>query len=151
MSQYIYITSPARLPVGSFGSNPVSPEQPNVFRNEFDFVHLYFETNYDSEIKQRFTYSPHFSYKHQVAAYSNQIPLTNQLRGTPEEEKCLTILYSYIEEAVQNSNIIEYFTSLNGEEDLAISKKRSINWLDIKNPYDLVLEDREFLEITLWG
>lgn len=150
MTQYIYIASPMRLPIGSFGSNPVSPEQPNVFKSEYDFLHLYFENNYDSEEKQRFTYSSHFSYKHQVAAYSNQIPLNNQLRGKPEEKKSLTILYNYIEEAIQNSNIIEYFTSLNGEENLALSKKRSINWHDIKSPYDLVLEDREFLEITLW-
>ena len=34
MTQYIYIASPMRLPKGSFGSNPVSPEQPNVFKNE---------------------------------------------------------------------------------------------------------------------
>lgn len=150
MTQYSYIASPMRLPNGSFGSNPVSPEQPNVFRSKLDYTHLYFENNYDSEKKQRFTYSAHFSYKHQVAADSNQIPLYNQLRGTPEEEKCLTILYTYIEEAIQSSNNIEYFTSWNGEEDLALSNKRSINWLDIKSPYDLVLKDRELLEITLW-
>lgn len=28
-------------------------------------------------------------------------------------------------------------------------KKRQIRWLDIKEPYDLVLEDLEFWEITL--
>jgi hypothetical protein len=151
MTQYIYISSPMRLPTGSFGANPISPKQPNVFRSELDFVHLYFENNYDSETKQRFNYSPHFSYKHQVASYANKIPLNNQLCGTSEEEKCLAILYSYIEKAIQNGNVIEYFTSLNGEEDLALSRKRSINWLDIKDPYDLVLEDREFLEMTLWN
>lgn len=151
MTQYIYLASPMRLMEGEFGSNPLSPEQPNVFRTMFDFTHLYFEKNYNSEAKRRFTYSPHFSYKHQVGAYSNQIPLNNQICGTREEEKCLTILYNYIEEAIQNSNIIEYFTSLNGEEHLALSKKRSLSWSDIKNPYDLVLEDREFLKITLWN
>ncbi|RLL41141.1 hypothetical protein D8M04_18040 [Oceanobacillus piezotolerans] len=151
MTQYIYIASPMRLPEGSFGFNPISPEQPNVFRNELDFIHLYFENNYDRELKQRFNYSQHFSYKHQVGAYSNQIPLKNVLRKTQEEEKCLTLLYNYIEEAIQNSNIVEYFTSVNGQEDLPLSRKRSINWLDIKNPYDLVLEDRELLEITFWN
>ncbi|AVQ97752.1 hypothetical protein OBCHQ24_01335 [Oceanobacillus iheyensis] len=151
MTQYIYIASPTRLSEGSFGASPISPEKPNIFKNEFDFVHLYFENNYDSEKKQRFTYSPHFSYKHQVAAYSKQIPLKNDLSGRPEEEKCLSILYNYMEEAIQYSNIIEYFTSLNGEEDARLSKKRSINWLDIKSPYDLVLDDREFMEIILWN
>lgn len=49
------------------------------------------ENNYDSTIKRRFSYSSHFSYKHQAAAYANQIPLNNQIKGPAEEEKCLTI------------------------------------------------------------
>ncbi|WP_062049609.1 hypothetical protein [Bacillus sp. JCM 19034] len=149
MTQYVYIASPMRLPEGTFGENPVSSDQPHVFRNELDFTHLYFESNYDSQLKRRFSYSPHFSYKQQVATSSNHIPLHNQLRGTAEEEKCLTILYNYLEKAIQNSGFIEYFTCLNGKEDLVLSKKRSVHWTDIK-PYDLVIEDREFLEITYW-
>ncbi|ADU32478.1 hypothetical protein [Evansella cellulosilytica] len=151
MTQYIYISSPMRLPGGSFGENPVSSEQPNVFNSELDFTHLYFENNYDSNLKRRFSYSPHFSFKHQVAAFSNHIPLTNQIKGTAEQEKCLTILYSYLEEAIQNSGVVEYFTSLNGEEDNPLSKKRNIHWMDLKKPHDLVLEDREFWQITLWN
>ncbi|WP_040979339.1 hypothetical protein [Oceanobacillus jeddahense] len=149
MTQYIYLASPMKLPKGSFGSNPVSSYQPNIFRTELDFTHLYFENNYDSEIKCRFSYSSHFSYKYQVAACANQIPLKNQIRGTTEKEKCLTILYAYIDEVMQNSQAVEYFTSLNGEENLALFRKRSIHWPDIKSPYDLVLEDREFWEIFL--
>ena len=149
MTQYIYIASPMRLPEGPFGSIPLSPEQPNVFKNELDFTHLYFENNYDSKSKRRFSYSTHFSFKHQVAAYSNFIPLKYDLKGNAVEEKCLTILYSYLEEALQASGVVEYFTSLNGKEALAISKKRNIRWMDIKTPYDLVLDDREFWEITL--
>lgn len=149
MTQYIYIASPMRLPTGSFGLNPVSLEQPNVFKTELDFTHLYFENNYNSEKQARFTYSPHFSFKHQVTASNNFLPLKYQLIGNAQEEKCLTLLYSYLEEAVQAAGIIEYFTSLNGKEDLPISHKRSIRWSDIKTNYDLVLEDREFWEITL--
>jgi hypothetical protein len=149
MTQYIYIASPMRLPKGSLGSTPLSPEQPNVFKNEFDFTDLYFENNYDSKLKRRFSYSPHFSFIHQVATYSNHIPLKFELKGTVVEEKCLTILYSYLEEALQSSGVVEYFTCLSGKEELAISKKRNIRWVDIKKPYNLVLEDREFWEITL--
>lgn len=148
MTQHIYIASPMRLPKGSFGSNSVSPEQPNVFRSELDYIHLYFENNYDSKCKRRFSYSPHFSFNHQVAVYHNHIPLNLQLKGTAEEKKCLTILYSYLEEAIQASGIVEYFTCVSGREDLALSKKRKIQWLDIKEPYDLILDDREFWEIT---
>ena len=148
MTQYIYIASPMRLLEGSFGSNPLSPEQPNVFKNEFDFTDLYFENNYDRKWKRRFSYSPHFSFDHQVAVYSNHIPLKFGLKGTAAEEKCLTILYSYLEEALEASSVVEYFTCLSGKEESAISKKRNIRWMDIKNPYDLVLEDREFWEIT---
>lgn len=148
MTQYIYIASPMRLPKGSFGSNPLSSEQPNVFKNELDFAHLYFGNNYDSKLKRKFSYSPHFSFTHQVAAYASHIPLKLELKGTAEEDKCLTILYSYLEESLQASGVVEYFTCLSGKEDLAISKKRQICWLDIKKPYDLVLEDREFWEIT---
>lgn len=56
-----------------------------------------------------------------------------------------------MDEAIQNSQVVEYFTSWNGEEDLALFKKRSIHCLDIKNPYDLVIEDRELWEILLWN
>ncbi|GAE29326.1 hypothetical protein [Halalkalibacter hemicellulosilyticus] len=151
MTQYIYLASPLRLPKGSFGLNPISSEAPNVFGNEVDFTHLFFEDNYDSNSKRRFPYSSHFSYKHQVAAYANHIPLTSQLKGNAEEEKCLTILYDYMGEAIQKSGVIQYFTSLNGEENLALSNKRNIHWLDLKKPYDLVLEDRELWEVTLWN
>jgi len=32
---------------------------------------------------------------------------------------------------------------------LTISQRRNIRWKEVKTPYDLVLEDREFWEITL--
>ena len=137
-----------KLTQGSFGSNPVSSEQPNVFKSELDFTHLYFENNYDSSQKRKFSYSPHFSFVHQVAVYSNHIPFKYELKATAEEEKCLKILYAYLEEALQNGGILEYFTALSGKEDLKILKRRNVRWKEIKTPYDLVLEDREFWEIT---
>ena len=149
MTQYIYIASPMRLPQGSFGSNPVSSKKNNVFKNSLDFTHLYFENNYDSELKQKISFSPYFSFSHQVAVYVNYIPFKYHLKGTAEEEKCLKILYSYLEKALQTSGVIEYFTSLSGKEDLTISQRRNIRWKEVKTPYDLVLEDREFWEITL--
>ncbi|MGE7879128.1 hypothetical protein [Peribacillus muralis] len=149
MTQYMYIASPMRLPNGSFGSKSLSLEQPNVFLNELDFMHLYFDNNYDSKLKRKFSYSPHFSFDYQVAAYSNHIPLELGFTGTAEEGKCLTILYHYLNEALNASGVIEYFTCLSGKEDSSISKKRSIRWLDIKDPYDLVLEDLELWVITL--
>lgn len=148
MTQYIYLASPMRLPKGSFGSNPLSPDQPNVFKNELEFTDLYFENNYDSKLKQKFSYSPHFSFNHQVATYSSHIPLGPEFKGTAEEVKCLTILYSYLDEALNASGVVEYFTCLSGKEDSALSKRRNIRWMDIKDPYDLVIEDREFWEIT---
>ncbi len=84
-----------------------------------------------------------------MAVYVNYITFNYRLKGTPEEEKCLKILYFYLEEALQSSGIVEYFTSLSGKEDLEISKRRNIRWMEVKTPYDLVLEDREFWEITL--
>lgn len=148
MTQYIYIASPMKLPRGSFGSNLVSSEQPNIFKSELDFAHLYFENNYDGKLKRKASYSPHFSFIYQVAAYSSHIPLKFELKGTVEEEKCLKILYFYLEEALKSTGIVEYFTSLSGKEDLDISKRRNIRWKEVKTPYDLVLEDREFWEIT---
>ncbi|TDK58173.1 hypothetical protein E2K98_24985 [Bacillus salipaludis] len=81
MTQYIYIASPLRLPKGSFGSTPISPEQPNIFKDEYDFAELYFENNYDSETKRKFSYSPHFSFKYQVAVMSYHIPLKHWEKG----------------------------------------------------------------------
>lgn len=45
------MASPMKLPEGSFGLKPVSPEQPNVFKDELDFTHLHFEDNYDRASK----------------------------------------------------------------------------------------------------
>lgn len=149
MTQYIYLASPLNLPEGSFGLNPVSPEQPNVFETELDFAHLSFENNYDSETKVRFNYSPHFSFNYQVACSYNFLFLKDCLKGNATDEKCLGQLYLYIGNALQASGIVEYYTSWNGEEALPITNKRSIQWVNIKTPYDLVLTDREFWEITL--
>ncbi|MFD9625352.1 hypothetical protein [Peribacillus muralis] len=149
MTQYIYIASPMRLPNGSFGSNPLSSEQPNVFINELDFTDLYFDNNYYSKLKRKISYSSHFSFDYQVAAYSNHIPLGLVYKGTAEEVKCVTILYSYLNEALNASGVLEYFTCLSGKEDSAVSNKRNIRWMDIKDPYEIVLEDLEFWVITL--
>ena len=150
MTQYFYLAAPRKLPTGSFGSNPVSAKQPHVFRTELDFTHLFFENNIDEQSKKRFSFSPHFSLEHQVAFSHNFLPLKNELKGNSIEEKCLNILYSYIEEALQMSGVVEYFSSLNGKEDLPVSCKKSIHWSDLKTPYDLVLADREFWEISYW-
>lgn len=155
MTQYIYIASPLRLPTGSFGANPVSHEQPNVFKGELEYTHLYFENNYDSNTKIRFPYSPHFSFKHQVSTAHNAIPLKHEWKGAKHwggneiERKCLALLYTYLEKAVQTAYTIELFTSINGEEHLPISIKRSVRWSDIKTHENLILDDREFREITL--
>ncbi|MGE7764950.1 hypothetical protein [Peribacillus sp. NPDC096540] len=149
MTQYIYIASPMKLPEGSFGLKPVSPEQPNVFKDELDFTHLHFEDNYDRASKTRFSYSSHFSFNHQVAINHNLLPLKYVSKSNAIQEKCLDILYSYIEEELHASGVIEYFTSLNGHEDLPIGVNRSVSWTDIKTPYDLVIADREFWYFTL--
>ena len=90
MTQYFYLAAPRKLPTGSFGSNPVSAQQPHVFRTELDFTHLFFENNVDEQSKKRFSFSPHFSLKHQVAFSHNFFPLKNELKGNSIEEKCLT-------------------------------------------------------------
>ncbi|ALC91773.1 hypothetical protein AM500_19785 [Bacillus sp. FJAT-18017] len=149
MTQYIYLASPVKLPQGSYGQNPVYPGNPIIFRTELDFIHLAFENNYDPRLKQKFSYSQYFSYDYQVAAYANHIPFKYRLKGTPGEEKCLRILYDYMEKAIQTSGTLEYFTSLNGWENKPLEKRRSVRWTDLKDPYDLVLEDREFWEITV--
>ncbi|MFP7287372.1 hypothetical protein SFC23_17895 [Shouchella clausii] len=150
MTQYIYIASPMKLPQGCYGQKPISKDKPHIFKDELDFTHLFFERNYDNERKKRFAYSQHFSFKHQVAAYDNAIPLKGELTNKPIEEKLLTILYDYLEAAIHTSRIIEYFTSVNGEEDKPISRMKTVDWTDIEKPYDLVLADREFWQIILW-
>lgn len=148
MTQYVYIASPNKLSQGSFGLRPVSFAQPNIFDRELDFVHLYFENNYDEKLKQRFSYSPHFSFNYQVATYSNHMPLTLDIQGTAEERKVLDILYAYLEKAVQSSGVVEYFTSLEGKQDADVSSQREVRWNEIQTSYDLLLNDREFWVIT---
>jgi len=149
MTQYVFIASPTKLPQGDYGSNPLSKEQPNVFNTELDFTHLYFENNYDSELKKKFSFSNHLTYEYQVAAYANQIPLKGSESGSTFEKKCLNILYKYVEEAIYNSGYIELFTCWNGEENNRLSNHRKVKWENIKSPYDLVLNDLEIVEIIL--
>lgn len=149
MSQYIYIASPVKLPKGTYGYNPISHDRPNIFNTELDYTHLYFENNYDGIKKNRVSFSSHFSYDYQVSAYANRVPLKHREDGSPIERKCLALLYTYIEQAILNSGIIEYFTCISGEEDKSLSAKRNIHWKDIQGPYDLVLNDLEFWEIKL--
>ena len=42
MTQYFYLAAPRKLPIGSFGSSPVSAQQPHLFQTELDFTHLFF-------------------------------------------------------------------------------------------------------------
>jgi len=149
MTRYIFIASPIKLPKGEFGSNPLSKEKPNVFKTELDFTHLYFENNYNSITKKRFSYSNHLTYEYQVAAYANQIPIRGQETGSSYEKKCLKILYEYIEKAIYQSGYLELFTSWNGEESNLLSNQRRLRWENIKDPYDLVLKDLEVVEIIL--
>ncbi|WP_251028543.1 hypothetical protein [Bacillus sp. ISL-18] len=109
---------------------------------------MYFENNYESKTKRKFSYSPHFSFEYQVAAMSERIPLKHRERGVAIERKCLKILHSYLEDAIQARGVLEYFTSLSGKEHWHISNRRKISWSEIKTPYDLVLDDMEFWEIT---
>ncbi|OZM57720.1 hypothetical protein CIB95_04970 [Lottiidibacillus patelloidae] len=148
MTQYIYIASPTRLPKGSFGSEPSNHDKDNCFKNDLDYEHLFFESNYEPQLKQRFSYSSHFSFDHQVGADARQIPIRDTIKGTMEEEKCLAILYSYLSDALHSNGVLEYYTCVNGREDLPTSKRRNVRWTDINNPYDLVIRDREFWVIT---
>jgi hypothetical protein len=149
MTQYIYLASPVKLPTGAFGQSPISPDKPNVYRTEYDFTHLYFENNYDSVLKKRVSLCQHTSFEYQVTAYSNAIPKPSSITGSPIERKCLSLLYQYLEVAIRESGIIEYYTCISGQEDRPISDRKSFSWSKMKNPYDLVIEDREFIEITL--
>ena len=84
-----------------------------------------------------------------MACSYNFLFLKDGLKGNAIDEKCLGLLQTYINDALQVSGIVEYFTSWNGEGALPITDKRSIQWTDIKIPYELVLADREFWVITL--
>ncbi|MGM7700608.1 hypothetical protein ACSVDE_02720 [Pseudalkalibacillus sp. Hm43] len=149
MTQYWYIASPIKLPVGSYGLTPVSLERPNVFRNELDFTHLYFEDNIENRSKKRISFSPHFSFEYQVDTSHNFMPLKGSETGHPNEEKCLHILYCYLDEALHDSGIVEIFTCVSGDEHRAINSKKQVKWKDIQSPYDLVMMDREFWVIHL--
>jgi hypothetical protein len=50
MTQFIYIASPFKLPKGAFGLQPLSSEQKDIFKQELDFTHLYFENNNKSKL-----------------------------------------------------------------------------------------------------
>ncbi|MFD1020855.1 hypothetical protein [Thalassobacillus hwangdonensis] len=149
MTQYTYLASPIKLPTVTLGLNPVSPDKPNEFATELDFTHLYFEGNYDKEDGKRHSYSAHFTFKNQVAFMNSHVPLRHEIDGSRAERKCLNILYSYLDEAITRGGMLEMFTCISGQEERALERKKSIRWQDIRDPYDLVMSDREFWSITL--
>ncbi|MEF2292504.1 hypothetical protein [Virgibacillus dokdonensis] len=91
MTQYFYIASPKKLKIGVVGSKLISPAQPNIFKDEIDATDLFFEANYDAEIRKRVNYAPVLSFKYQVAVSHNLLPLKHEERDTRDEEKCLTL------------------------------------------------------------
>ncbi|AUJ24315.1 hypothetical protein [Virgibacillus dokdonensis] len=143
MTQYFYIASPKKLKTGVVGSKPISPAQPNVFKDELDATGLFFEANYDAEIKKRFDYAPVLSFKYQVAVSHNLLPLKHEERCNRDEERCLTLLYEYMKKAIMKSGVIEVCTCINGTEERDGWDEKSATWSNIKAPYDLVLNDRE--------
>ncbi|MBT2214849.1 hypothetical protein KK120_03330 [Virgibacillus dakarensis] len=149
MTQYYYISSPHKLLKGTFGSQPVSEKQPNIFNSELDATELIFEDNYDTETKKRFKYVPILSFKYQVAVYNNSLPIKNHEAGNSFEEKCLHLLYEYLRNALHESGVLEFCTCLNGTEEQGNWTKKTLHWSDIKSPYDLVLKDREMCEILM--
>jgi len=150
MTQYHFIASPKPLKIGAFGLNPISPDKPNVYATELDFAHLFMEKNYDEETKVTFSCSKHLKYKHQVAFMSNGIPLKGEKVNLnhPLAKKYMNILYSYILEAINDSGVIQYYTSINSEENLPLSSEREIRLVDLKIPEDLILADRELVIIV---
>jgi len=150
MTQYHFISSPKLLKEGTFGDNPVSPEKPNVYATNLDFDHLFIKGNWDKERKVIASYSEHFKYKYQVGFISGQIPIKGRggKLNSPRVKKYLDILYKYIVDAVNDSGVIEYYTSWNSEEDLPISGMRQISLANLKFPEDLVIADRELVTIV---
>lgn len=136
--------------MGSFGPTPVSEDKPNVYNSEYDWAGLYFENNYDSEMKKRFSYVPDFTHKHQVAVSGDALPTKLDEDHSRIEEKCVKLLHEYVKGAIQESGMIEICTCINGTEDRGNWTKRTIYWPDITSAYDLVLEDRELCEIITW-
>lgn len=149
MTQYFYISSPNKLPVGDFGGQPISEEQPYAFRNELDATVLIFEDNYDSNSKDRFNYAPILSFKYQVAFFNNFLTIKGEESGKCYEKKCLQILYEYLYSALNESGVLEYCTCLKGTEEKGDWTRKTIHWGDINSPYDLVLKDREIFEILI--
>ena len=150
MTQYYYISSPGRLPAGTFGATPVSEDEPYVYNSELDAAALFIESNYDPKTKKRFAYVPDFTHKHQVSVYGNSLPIKPDNWHSCIEEKCMKLLYDYVNDAVQESGMIEICTCINGTEERGNWIKRTIYWSDITSPYDLVLEDREICVIVNW-
>ncbi|MFP7495277.1 hypothetical protein SFC66_15980 [Terribacillus saccharophilus] len=150
MTQYYYISSPKRLPVGVFGPTPISEDEPTVYKSELDWAGLFFEGNYDPKTKKRFSYVPDFTYKHQVAISGHRLPTKLVEDHSCIEQKCVQLLYDYVNDAVQESGMIEICTCINGTEDRGNWIKRKIYWPETTSPYDIVLEDREICEIVNW-
>ncbi|SHH88114.1 hypothetical protein [Virgibacillus chiguensis] len=57
MAQYFYIASTKKLRTEVVGSKLISPAQSNIFKDEIDATGLFFEANYDAEIRKRVNYA----------------------------------------------------------------------------------------------
>ncbi|WP_228470343.1 hypothetical protein [Listeria innocua] len=74
------------------------------------------------------------------------MPLKGEEQNNDYESKSLKILHDYIIKASKESDILELYTSWNGEENLPLTNKTELAIEDL-TPEKLILRDRELLII----
>lgn len=150
MSEYIYIASDSKLPVGSVGDNGLTVFKTTFYLTANSMESFFFEENYDPDEKKIFSFSKHFSAeKYQVASIVLTLPEQNTKNLKPRNKKALQELYHYIEKHFEHTNAtyVEILFCLNSQEDEPLKQNQTIN-LDELSIYDLFYDDQKFLTIN---
>jgi hypothetical protein len=145
MTQRFFLSSKSPLPTGEFGrKGEIDHKNRLVFHTDLDFAGLWI-------VKVKRTDIPiHLNqpYVVEIMAEGGHFGpgADNQLRET--DIKCLTILLDYIKQQSPHTFLMEFYSAWYGEENRNPAKRSAVSFKDLTEPVQLVIEDREYLEIS---
>ena len=149
MSEYIYIASDSKLLSGTIGDTGIDFFNTTFYLSSNSLESFFFEENYDSDEKEKFSFSKHFSSKkYQVASIDLNLPEENQKKLNKRNKKALQELLNYIKNHFENTNAtyVEILFCLNSQENKPLKKHDHIDYNKL-SINDLYYDDHKFLTV----
>lgn len=149
MSEYIYLSSDAKLPTGSIGDDGITLFNTTFYLSENYMESFFFEENYNPDEKEILSFSRHFSDdKFQVMSIVLNLPEENTKHLKPRNKKALQELLTYIKKHFEHTNAtyVEILFSLNSYENEPLKQQQTIRYEEL-SINDLYYDEHKFLII----